>query len=152
LKNFRKDFIFLAAVLFLLGFGLASGAAKKTAGVVVIVKAGGSLDGLTLKDIRAIYLGEKLFQGSNKIEPVMNGDESVALVFFEKILGKTKAQYKKIWKSKAFVDALVAPSVLPHSEDVLQAVEKDENVVGFVNDSDLSVKDKKSVKVIFTAE
>jgi ABC-type phosphate transport system substrate-binding protein len=152
MKYFRKTFLFvMATVLASVSVG-HSLAAKKGAGVVVIVKADGPLVGLSLKEIKAIYLGEKLFQGSSKIEPVMNGDDSVALVFFEKILGKTKVQYKKIWKSKAFVDALVAPSVLPHSEDVLQAVEKDEYVIGFVNETDLSAKDNKSVKVIFTAD
>ncbi len=148
----RKHLAFLLAGLFLFGSALSSGAAKKTAGVVVIVKAGGSLEGLSLKEIRAIFLGEKLFQGSSKIEPVMNGDDSVALVFFQKILGKTRAEYKKIWKSKAFVDALVAPSVLPSSDDVLQAVEKDDAVIGFVHQSDLSSKDGKSVKVLYSAE
>ena len=153
MRNLRKNLTYLFAGLFLVGSSLASHAAKKTsAGVVVIVKAGGTLENLTLKDIRAIYLGEKLFQGSTKIEPVMNGDDSVALVFFEKILGKNKVQYKKVWKSKAFVDALVAPSVLPGSNDVLQTVLKDDNAIGFVNEGELSPGDKNSVKVVYSAE
>src|SRR5579872_6649447 len=125
MKNFRVKLLCLLLAALAAGLGAQALAAKKASGLVVVVKAGGALEDLTLKDIRAIYLGEKLFQGSSKIEPLVNGDDSVALVFFGKVLGKTKAQFKKIWKSKAFVDGLESPPILPSSEEVLHTVQKE---------------------------
>ncbi len=125
---------------------------SKTSKVVVVVKADGALADLTLKDIRSIYTGEKLYQGSNKIEPLLNGNDSVASIFFKKILEKTKGQYKKIWNSKGFVDALVAPAVLPDSSDVLRAVYKNDGAIGFVEEGDIAPAQKKYIKVLFTAD
>ena len=145
--------LFLGLLLSACLFPSHAVAAKSTAAaVVVVVKAGGPLEDLTLKDIRAIYLGEKLFQGSSKIEPLVNGDDSAAGVFFDKILAKSKAQFKKIWKSKAFVDALVPPAQLPGSEDVLTAVKKGDAAIGFVSRDSLGTSDRKTLKVIYSSE
>jgi ABC-type phosphate transport system substrate-binding protein len=142
----------LALTALFLGLASSFGMAAKTQAVVVVVKSGGALEDLTLKDIQAIYMGEKLFQGSSKIEPLMNGDEGLAEVFFGKILGKTRNQYKKVWKSKAFVDAVEAPAVLPSSEDVLRAVDKDDDAIGFVAENDLGATEKKKLKVVYSSD
>jgi hypothetical protein len=119
--------------------------------VLVIVKADGSLPDLALKDIKAIYLGDKLYVGSSKIEPLVNGDEALAGVFFKKVLDKTKAQFKKIWSTKGFVDGLAAPATLPTGEDILRDVLKSDTAIGFIAEKDLSASAKKSVRVLYTA-
>jgi len=139
------------AIMLSLGLFMSHAAAAKSSAVVVVVKLGGPLEDLTLKDIRSIYLGDKLFQGSSKIEPLVNGDDSVAGVFFEKILSKSKAQFKKVWKSKAFVDALVPPTQLPGSEDVLTAVKKGDASIGFVSRDALGPGDRKTIKIIYSS-
>jgi hypothetical protein len=117
----------------------------------VIVKADGALAGLAAKDIRSVYLGDKAFEGSAKIEPLVNGDDTLTDLFMKAVLNKTKAQYRKIWSGKAFIDGLSPPSVLPASEDVIRMVEKDDDAIGFVAEKDLAKQDK-NLKVIYSVD
>lgn len=134
------------------GLSTPAPAGAKSVKLAVIVKADGSLTGLGLKEIRAIYTGEKLYEGSSKIEPLVNGEEALSGSFFKKILEKTKAQYKKIWNSKAFVDGLTAPTVLPDSGDVLRSVYKNDGAIGFVSEGDISQAQKSFIKIIYLAD
>ena len=143
--------ILLAAVLALGASALPGQASAKAAKLVVVVKAGGSLTGLALKDVQEIYLGDKQFQNGDKIEPLVNGNEALDELFLKKILNKTKAQYKKIWSGKAFIDGVAAPSVLPSSADVLREVERDGDVIGFVAEKDMPAGDK-NLKVICSVD
>lgn len=152
MKNFQKMTALFGVIVILFGLHTPPSAAAKGDKLAVVVKADGALTGLGLKEIRAIYTGEKLYEGSNKIEPLVNGDEAVSGSFFKLVLAKNKAQYKKIWNSKAFVDAIAAPAVLPDSTDVLRAVNKSDGAIGFVMESDISAAQRKYVKVIYLAE
>jgi hypothetical protein len=147
----RKNTGLLLALSVLGGWAGASFAFAKSNKIVVIVKADGSLSGLRAKDISAVYLGDKSFEGSAKIEPLVNGDGALTDLFMKKVLNKTKAQYKKIWSGKAFIDGLSAPSVLPASEDVLRTVEKDDAAIGFVAEKDLP-RNGGNVKVIYSVD
>ena len=151
MKKFNKT-IFLWTIAAVLGALPSPKAAANTDKIAVVVRADGALEGLGLKDIRAIYTGEKLFIGSVKIEPLFNSNEAVAGSFFKKVLEKTKAQYKKIWNSKAFVDALTAPEAFPDSSDILRMVYKSESAIGFVAESDISPAQRKYIKVLYLAE
>lgn len=152
MKQLKKKLSLIAVVAVLGGLsGPLPAEAQKTK-IAVVVKADGALTDLSLKDIKAIYTGEKLFQGSNKIEPLVNGNEVVTGSFLKKVLEKTKAQYKKIWNSKAFVDGLTAPTVLPDSTDVLRAVNKDDGAIGFVDESDITPSQRKLIKVIYLTD
>jgi|GEM_PF-3247634 len=148
----RKNYWKKISALFLTGavFGWAYASAKAPK-IVVIVKSDGVLASLDSKDIKAVYLGDKTFQGSTKIEPLVNGTEALSDLFMKKVLNKTKAQYKKIWNAKAFIDGLSAPAVVPASEDIIRAIEKNDDAIGFVLDEDIP-KDKKDVKVIYTVD
>jgi ABC-type phosphate transport system substrate-binding protein len=118
--------------------------------LVVIVKADGALAELDSKDIQAIFLGDKQFQGGDKIEPLVNGNEQLNGFFLKKVLNKTKAQYKKIWSGKAFIDGLSAPAVLPSSGDVVREVQKNADAIGFVADKDIT--GDHGVKVIYSVD
>jgi hypothetical protein len=148
---FRKNIRLLGALLLLGGIAGVSFAYAKSSKIVVIVKADGALAGLPATDIRSVYLGDKSFEGGAKIEPLVNGDETLTDLFMKKVLNKTKAQYKKIWSGKAFIDGLSAPPVLPASEDVIRAVEKDDAAIGFVAEKDL-LKGDKNLKVIYSVD
>jgi len=152
MKSTKKISALLLGAALLGGPAVPYAGAAKAPQIAVIVKADGELADISLKDIKAIYTGEKLYQGSNKIEPLVNGDEAVEGVFFKKVLQKTKAQFKKIWNSKAFVDALPAPAVLPDSNDVLKAVYKNDSAIGFVLEDDVTPAQKKLVKIIYLTD
>jgi ABC-type phosphate transport system substrate-binding protein len=144
-KTGRMALILTAGVAASLAW--ASATAPKLA---VIVKVDGALTNLASKDIKAIYLGDKSYQGSDKIEPLVNGQDSLSDLFIKKVLNKTKAQYTKIWNGKAFIDGLSAPPVLPASEDVIREVQKNENAIGFVPEQDLA--HNKGVKIIYSVD
>jgi ABC-type phosphate transport system substrate-binding protein len=150
MKTLNRNLLVLTAALLAAGFGTAfSKSASKAPALVVIVKADGALAGLDSKDIKAIYLGDKQFQNGDKIEPLVNGDEVLTGLFLKKVLNKSKAQYKKIWSGKAFIDGVSAPTVLPSSDDVIRQVGKNSDAIGFVLEKDISTEDKQ-VKVIYS--
>lgn len=149
-KGWAAGFLVLTGILAAALPAVSSNTAGKSGKLVVIVKSDGALAGLGSKDVPAIYLGEKQFQNGDKIEPLVNGDDSLAEIFMKKVLEKTKAQYKKIWSGKAFIDGVSAPPVLPSSDDVIREVEKNGDAIGFVADKD--VADGKDLKVICSVD
>jgi ABC-type phosphate transport system substrate-binding protein len=151
MKFSGKNIYLIPALLALVGGAGASFAFAKSPKIVVIVKADGALAGLAAQDIRSVYLGDKSFEGSAKIEPLVNGDDALTDLFLKKVLNKTKTQYKKIWGAKAFIDGLAAPSVLPASEDVIRMVENDDDAIGFVAEKDL-LNNNKNLKVIYSVD
>ncbi len=152
MKNFKgwKTGLLLAAWMLVAALPAASSKAPKSGKLVVIVKSGGALSGIDSKDIPAIYLGDKQFENGDKIEPLVNGDETLSALFLKKVLEKTKAQYKKIWSGKAFIDGLSAPSVLPDSGDIIREVEKNGDAIGFVAEKD--IPDGKDLKVVYSVD
>lgn len=153
MKNFKglpAGFLILAGILAATVPAASSKTGAKSDKLVVIVKSDGALSGLGSKDVPAIYLGDKQFQNGDKIEPLVNGDETLADLFMKKVLDKTKAQYKKIWSGKAFIDGVSAPPVLPSSDDVIREVMKNGDAIGFVAEKDLA--DSKDLKVIYSVD
>ena len=152
MKNFKgwKTGLSFAACLLAALPAASSKTMGKSGKLVIIVKSDGALSGLNSKDIPAIYLGDKQFENGDKIEPLVNGDEALSDLFLKKVLEKTKAQYKKIWSGKAFIDGLSAPTVLPTSGDIVREVEKNTDAIGFVAEKD--VPDSKDSKVIYSVD
>ncbi|HJT23295.1 MAG TPA: hypothetical protein VJ873_01880 [bacterium] len=148
-QGIKTGFLILAGVLAAALPAVSYSTAGKAGKLVVIVKSDGALVSLGSKDVQAIYLGDKQFQNGDKIEPLVNGDETLAELFMKKVLDKTKAQYKKIWNGKAFIDGVSAPSVLPSSGDVIREVEKNGDAIGFVAEKDIAGQD---LKVIYSVD
>ncbi len=103
--------------------------------IAIVVKKDGALAQLSLKDIRAIYLGEMRYVGENKIFPLVNGDDRVAREFFSTVLNKSADKYKLIWAEKALQDGVDPPSVYGQDLDILRMVATNDYAVGFVNAS-----------------
>src|SRR5260221_9453455 len=102
---FKKKVTWVLAVFFFLClvppvFSKTKETEKDNPRVVVIVKKGGLLNDISLRDIQSIYLGEKLFVGKNKIIPLLNSDEEAVHVFFSVILRCRQVEYKKAWAQK----------------------------------------------------
>lgn len=149
-KGWPTGFLILVGVLAVTVPAVSSKTTGKPNKLVVIVKSDGALAGLGPKDIPAIYLGDKQFQNGDRIEPLVNGGDSLAEIFMRKVLDKTKAQYKKIWSGKAFIDGVSAPPVLPSSGDVIREVEKNGDAIGFVADKDIA--DATDLKVVYSVD
>lgn len=148
MKKLVKKFAYLGTILAVGLPGASTQASSKALKLVVIVKASGALADMGAKDVRAVYLGDKQFQNGARIEPLLNGQETLEEAFFRSVLSTTRPQFKKIWSSKAFVDGLAAPAVLPASEDVIREVRKNDDAIGFVDPRDISADDMASLKVI----
>ncbi len=149
MNRWKTGALFLAAFSVALPAAFAK-APGKFSKLVVIVKADGALAGLNSKDVPAIYLGDKQFQNGDKIEPLVNGGGDLNDLFLKKVLNKTKAQYKKIWSGKAFIDGLAAPTMLPSSSDVIREVGKNGDAIGFVSDKDIA--NNQGLKVIASVD
>ena len=85
---------------------------------------------LSPADIKEVYLGEKQFGGSIKLQPVDNAASQQA--FLSLVLGMTGARYRSSWLKKSFRDALNPPVELPGDAAVLSFVQRTPGAVGYV--------------------
>jgi len=92
---------------------------------------------LSPADIKEVYLGEKQFGGSIKLQPVDNPASQEA--FLSMVLGMTGARYRSSWLKKSFRDALNPPVELPGDAAVLDFVQRTPGAVGYVRTKPVGV-------------
>jgi hypothetical protein len=144
-KGFGK--VFLPAILILSGFFQASHAQES--GLWVVVKKGGPLEGLSLKEIRQVYLGDKQYVGQTKVLSLYNGDKRASKAFLDQVLKKTQAEYRGAWAAKVFQEGLEAPSVLASSRDIARMVGDNDAAIGFIYSTDVPKDGMRDLSVIY---
>lgn len=109
--------------------GLLSGAPVWAGELAVIANANGPVK---LDDVRAIFLGEKRFEGSVKLIPVNAADEAQKAVFLEAVVKMSAKDYKTHWTKKVFQDGLTAPIAKATAKEIVDFVAKEAGAVGYV--------------------
>jgi len=106
---------------------LLAGTAAAQADQFVITNTGITL---TPAEVRDVYLGEKQFAGSVKLQPV--DSYSTQEQFLAKVLNMDRAKYTTVWTKKAFREGLVQPPLKTSDSDVLDFVRRTPGAVGYV--------------------
>jgi len=80
-------------------------------------------------EIRDVFLGEKNFAGSLKLDPV---DNSVAQAeFLRRVLAMDRAKYVRLWIKKSFRDGINPPQMLAGDAAVLAYVRSSRGGCGY---------------------
>lgn len=113
-----------------LGALLMGGVACQCMAADIYVIANGNTS-VGAADVREIFMGEKQFAGTVKINPIDNS--ACQDVFLAKVLKMDLAKYVSSWTKKSFRDGLVPPGVKSIDIEVLEYVRHTPGAVGYVS-------------------
>lgn len=117
----------LGALLLATGLALASAAAARAAGLIIIANPDVNL---AAADIKEVFLGEKQFAGPVKLVPV---DNAVAQEeFLRRAIAMDAAKYGTAWTKKGFREGLNPPSVKSSDIEVIEFVKRTPGAVGYI--------------------
>jgi ABC-type phosphate transport system substrate-binding protein len=114
---------FASAILLLL---TSQGA---TAAEVVIISNSGM--SVSADEVRDIFLGEKQFTGSTKLDVIDNA--ALQGEFLSKVMHMDAAKYHSIWTKKSFRDGLTPPAVKTSDAEVIEYVKRTPGAIGYVS-------------------
>lgn len=115
----------MSRVTILLSMSIAALAAN--AEVYVIANAAG----ITPADLRDIYMGDKQFTGSQKLDPVNN---SAAMdEFLQKVIKLDAAKYNTAWTKKSFRDGVNLLPTKTSDIEVIEYVKRTPGAIGYVS-------------------
>lgn len=95
--------------------------------VFVVCNAGVTLDPSAVRDL---YLGEKHFAGTIKLDPIDNA--AAQADFLDKVLMMGQAKYTKVWIKKSFRDGINPPQLLASDAEVLAYVRRMPGSCGYL--------------------
>lgn len=113
----------------LLGGGAVPASAEE---IAVIVNSRGPLVGLTREEVRAYYLGQRSFAGTERVEVLHLPEGRVKDAFLTGVLGTTAREYKLHWVKRLFREGGALPRVVPDAEAMIRSVEAQPATIGYV--------------------
>ena len=118
------------------------------ADIVVVVHPDNPLTQASNAEISKIFLAKtKTFANGEKIKllDLEEGDE-LRNQFYQAVANKTPSQVKAYWSRLIFTGKGQPPQVLLDSDEIVEAIEEDENGIGYIDPDSVTG----SVKVILT--
>lgn len=95
--------------------------------VFVVCNLGVALDKGAVRDL---YLGEKHFAGTIKLDPIDNA--AAQADFLGKVLMMDQSKYIRVWIKKSFRDGINPPQVLASDAEVLSYVKRTPGSCGYL--------------------
>ncbi len=142
-----KKFLLFQFIIFLLILfsNLYSEEIKKEQ-LIFITNQKNSIQEISKKDIKNIYLGKKK-KWTNKIKiiPVLNSSENVEKEFY-KLIGKTKTKYEKYWDKMVFTGKGNPPLKMENNVKIIDYIKKNEGAISFISIQDTI--SEKSIKIL----
>ena len=123
----------------LLAFALlpfAAAAADEAIDVAIVVKPEVPVDGLTMAEVRKVFMGERQYWTSNMrvtllVRAPVARERSIVLT---KLYEMTEAQYRQYWISKVFrADAATGPKIVYTNDMAVELVKAIPGAVAFVD-------------------
>jgi hypothetical protein len=109
--------------------GIASAWAEE---IAIIGNVRGPLATAGPDDIRAFYLGDRQFAGSEKITVLHLPEGPLKDAFLLGVVGKSAKDYKLHWVQRVFQEGVSFPRVLPDPSAVIAEVESHRTSLGYV--------------------
>ena len=81
-------------------------------------------------DVRELFLGEKHFAGSVKLDPVDNA--AAQADFLARVLQMDNAKYTRVWIKKSFRDGINPPQMLGSDIEVLAYIKRTPGGCGYL--------------------
>jgi hypothetical protein len=129
----------------LLCFGLVSvGMPVQADGVSLVTKSDSSINSMTKKEAKKLWLGKTKTVGGQTAVPSDNEESNANKIFYKKAVKKKPAQLKAYWAKKMFSGKAMPPKKLGDDDEVKEWVNETDHGVGYINNE--SVDD--SVKIL----
>ena len=108
------------------------------AGDVFVISNSGLGATISADDVKDIFLGEKQFIASTKLDIIDNS--AVQNDFLSKFLHIDAVKYHAIWTKKSFRDGLIPPAVKSGDAEVIEYVKKTPGAIGYVSTKPAGVR------------
>jgi ABC-type phosphate transport system substrate-binding protein len=82
-------------------------------------------------EVKDIFLGEKQFAGSTKLDVIDNA--ALQGDFLSKVMHMDEAKYHSIWTKKSFRDGLTPPAVKTGDAEVIEYIKRTPGAIGYVS-------------------
>ena len=85
---------------------------------------------LEKSDVRDLFLGERRFAGSVKLEPVDNA--AAQTEFLDRVLMMVQAKYTRVWIKKSFRDGINSPQLMATDAEVFAYIKRTPGGCGYL--------------------
>lgn len=132
--------------LTIVGLSLAMLALNAQAAIVVIVNKDNPMDNFSRRDLVDLYMGRNLYfpDGALAIRLDLPPASAIRESFYQQLVGKSVAEVNAYWARLLFTGRASPPQAMESSIKVIEAVNKNRNAIGYINEEDLV----DSVKVV----
>lgn len=123
------------------------------ADIVVIVNAQNSLAALSRSQVIDIYMGRlsSFPDGGIALPFDLSPDSPVRKSYYQSLVGKSIAQVNAYWARLLFTGRASPPRPLSSASEVLEAVAKNKDAIGYV-DEETVVAGKHNIKIVYRLE
>lgn len=137
----------LATILFISG----SLVQAEPSNVEIIVNSQGSLDVISLRDLRAIYSMKRTYwSDDNDITVyVLNADDTLHRAFCKKRLNVFPRQLESIWYRQVYTGTGSAPIALSSADMMVEHVANTPGAIGYIDEENLQkIKNNENIKIL----
>ncbi|MCG8671838.1 MAG: hypothetical protein MI867_20710 [Pseudomonadales bacterium] len=116
------------------------------AAIVVVVNNANPTEKMSERELIDMYMGRNLYFANGQLALRLDHSpkSSVRRDFYRQLVGKTVAQVNAYWARLLFTGTAAPPHVIPDKSEVIEAVKKNVNAIGYIDEADL-VEDLKVV-------
>ena len=113
--------------------------ARAQGDLVIIVNAQTSLEGVSSKELAALYLGDSTSIGGVNLKPVSYVAGNPLRGFFEtQVLKLTAEQFAERWRSKRFLGSFTKqPTAFKSAQAVKRFVAEERGTIGYISSTDV---------------
>lgn len=133
----KKIFILLLALLVV-------GSASYAAELILITNVSNSVDSISAKDVKKIYLGKKSsWNDGTSIKVFAQKDTDLTNVLVKKYVKKTPQQYFLYWQNAIFTGKGTPPVEVDGNAQMKKIVKAQKGAIGYIDASELDSSVKK---------
>lgn len=109
-----------------------------SADYAVVVGKSSKVQNLSKSELKAIYLGDKLFwEDGRRVYAVRSGDDGVTEQFLEENLGLSLGSYLTHWRRRMFSGRAIAPKKFESSKELADYLSAEASAIGILPRSEV---------------
>lgn len=96
------------------------------------------IEKLSQKDIRAIFVGDKLFwSDGQRIFPARVGEDTISEQFLKEKVGMSLSEFNTHWRRRAFSGRAIPPRKFESTKDLMDYLNSEPGAIGLIPKSEL---------------
>lgn len=118
--------------------------------LAIIVNKSGPLTGISMIEVRDIYLGNIRFVEGVKVFPLNHREGPLKEAFLDAVVGMSPKDYRRYWVAKSFQEGIVLPQSKTNFQEIMFSVALNPGAIGYLPLSEL--EDTSRLKIIATVD